>query len=314
MLPTIARCPEHPAFLKEIAKILLYFAGVVLFGALLAPPLYGGAGWLAANGVMRFLAQVDFHSYFDRAILVAAVVLLIPAACSLKIGSVSDLGLRPNPQWRRDLAAGLFLAALSSAILILCASACGAWRLRDPGRLRSVAAQIPAAIIVSLLEEALFRGGMQGLVRRTASKWTTLVFVAALFAAVHFLKPPQNSITGAIDWSSGFRVIPKTIWQFQDPGLVVGGLCTLFAVGLILGYVREKTRSLWMPIGLHSGWILGKSFGQIGWLKANRHAPSASPWFQDHLLSGVAPLLILAATGALAAFLLSRLPRSEPQP
>ena len=87
-------------------------------------------------------------------------------------------------------------------------------------------------VTVALLEEALFRGALQGVVRRTATDGAALVFVAALFAAVHFLKPPENAVAPhEVAWWSGFALVPQAFWQFGEPKLLLGGFTTLFLVG-----------------------------------------------------------------------------------
>ena len=46
--------------------------------------------------------------------------------------------------------------------------------------------------------------------------------------------------------------------------LVLAGFTTLFLIGLILADARLQTRSLWLPIGLHAGWILASgAFNKI---------------------------------------------------
>jgi membrane protease YdiL (CAAX protease family) len=148
------------------------------------------------------------------------------------------------------------------------------------------------ALVVSVLEEILFRGALQGAVRKTTVDDFAIVVVAVLFAAVHFLKPPAHGVPATdIRWWSGLALLPDTLDQFRQPALLLGGFSTLLVVGLILGYARERTRSLWMPVGLHAGWILGK----MGLLAVTRHS-EAWPWLGPDVLVGLAPLLTLLAT------------------
>ena len=269
----------------------------------MAPALYWGGQDLAAHGIAPFLGAVDFHSFFDRAILVAAVALLWPLVRSLKISRMDELGLKPNVRRGRDLGSGLAIALASSLALAGCAWLVGAWHPPDPSRWARVLAILPTAAVVATLEEALFRGAIQGAVQRSAPKAAAMIFVAALFAIVHFLKPPENAIpAGSIGWGSGFAVIPLTFWQFHHLATLLGGFTTLFLVALILGYARLRTASLWMPIGLHAGWVIGKSIGLIGWAKPGKNGLQHLPWFGADLLTGLCPVLILVVTGALIAW------------
>ena len=70
--------------------------------------------------------------------------------------------------------------------------------------------------------------------------------------------------------------------------LVLAGFTTLFFIGVILAHARLRTRSLWLPIGLHAGWILANSvFNKI----AHREIV-ALPWLGKSLLIGIVPLCV----------------------
>ena len=91
-------------------------------------------------------------------------------------------------------------------------------------------------------------------------------------------------------------------WQWGDLRLVLGGLATLFAVGLVLGYARWRTRALWLPTGLHAGWVFGlKSFSA-----ASRHAAANNLWFGEDLRHGVVPVAVVVLTGVGVAAWLRR--------
>ena len=67
---------------------------------------------------------------------------------------------------------------------------------------------------------------------------------------------------------------------------------TLFLIGWILADARLRTRSLWLPIGLHAGWIFAAgAFNRV----AHRGIPEL-PWLGKNLLVGIMPLSIAALT------------------
>ena len=297
---------------QDIRRIAVYFLAVLALGAALAPWLFWGAHWL--GGVispLEFLQRVPFARYFNRAMLVAAVALLWPLVRSLHLRGRADLGLAPNPRWLRDLwicfalAAGL-LFALGAVLVVL-----NFYKLRAVPNWSALPNAMLSAAAVSLLEETLFRGAMLGLVLRSARTWPAQIFVAALYAIVHFLKPPVDAAQlasdfGSVHWLSGFQLLPKVFWQFADPWLLLGGFVTLFLVGLILGLVTQRTRSLWCAIGLHAGWVLGlKSFSAV----TAPTSPDSLPWVGQNLLIGLGPLLTVLITAVLVrVFIKSRIP------
>ena len=279
-------------------KIAAYFLGTLFLGALLAPPLYWAGHAVAAWGPLHKLGEFEFRRYFDRAMLVAALVLLWPAVRALRVGSWRDLGLRPDGRRWRHLALGFALAAGGLWLLGLGFVEMGWYGPRKVVPWGAMLGFLVAAAAVACVEEGFFRGALQGLVGRTASAAGALVFVAALFAVLHFLKPPEGAVDlGEIGWWSGFEYLPRVFWQWGDLRLVLGGLATLFAVGLVLGYARWRTQALWLPVGLHAGWVFAlKSFSAT-----TRHTAPNNLWIGESLYYGLAPLAVVVLTGLLVA-------------
>ena len=59
-----------------------------------------------------------------------------------------------------------------------------------------------------------------------------------------------------------------------------------FFIGWILADARVLTRSLWLPIGLHAGWI----FGSGAFSRVARQQTLALPWLGKNMLVGIVPL------------------------
>ena len=288
---------ETSLTLKDLGKIILYLVATVVLGALLAPPLLWGAQWLAAHGILTWLPHVEFRRFFHRAILVAAIALIWPVACWLRVSGVRGLGLERNSRRFGDVAAGFALSFLLMVVLaeVLVAKHVVEWSRHIPwGKLETIAI---SAVVVSFLEEWLFRGAILGLLIRALPEWAALTASSALFSIVHFLKSqgPPPAI-GKIGWFSGFALIPDAFSRFSQPMLVLGGFTTLFCIGWILGWARLKTRSLAMSMGLHAGWILGvMSFAKV----TRRVMKNTMPWFGEDLSVGLGAVAVVLATGLL---------------
>ena len=93
-------------------------------------------------------------------------------------------------------------------------------------------------------------------------------------------------------WTSGFASISDAFAGFGDLMMVLAAFATLFLIGCILADARVLTRSLWLPIGLHAGWIFGS--GTFSWLA--RRQMVALPWLGKNLLVGIIPLGLAAVT------------------
>jgi uncharacterized protein len=277
--------------LKDVIKLAAYFIATIVIGAVLAPILFWTAQSLAAHGVFPFLARYDFETFFHRALLVAAVLLLWPLLRVSHVRCLADLGLAPNSRWGRDLCAG---AVVSVVPLLLCGVlliALGVYAFRHSVAWPRFGKMLAASITVPFIEEAFFRGIVLGVLLRTGLKYIAIFAVSVIFAAVHFLKAPDRT-SEIVTWTSGFSSIAHAFDGLGDPMMLASALATLFFIGWILADARVLTRSLWLSIGLHAGWIFAS--GTFS-LLARQRMP-AFPWVGKNLLVGIIPLGVAALT------------------
>ena len=277
--------------MKDAARLAAYFIAIVVVGALLTPILFWSAQTLAAHGVFPFLAKYDFDTFFHRAILVAAVLLLWPLLRVSNVRGLSDLGLAPNPHWARDVGSGVLLSVIP---LLFCGALLielHVYSFRHVFVWPRFGKVLLAAISVPFIEETFFRGIVLGIVLRTGRMRLSIAAVSALFAAVHFLKGSEWE-PAIVTWTSGFQSIADAFAGFGDPMTVLSAFATLFLIGCILADARVLTRSLWLPIGLHAGWI--SASGTFSWLARGQMV--ALPWLGKNLLIGIIPLGLAAVT------------------
>jgi membrane protease YdiL (CAAX protease family) len=277
--------------LKDAARLLVFFIATILVGALLAPVLFWGAQWLMAHGLFAFLAKFDFETFFHRALLLAAATLFWPLLRSIQVRRPADLDLSPNPRWSRHLLLGFVF----SSIPLLC---CGAgliafhiYSLRSHIDLAALAQTLGSAIAVPPIEEIFFRGLVLGILLKSGRQYLAILATSALYSIVHFLKAPDRT-SDVVTWISGFNSIAHSFSQFGQPKLLLAAFTTLFLIGWILADARVRTRSLWLPIGLHAGWIFSNGlFNRI----AHREI-LAYPWLGKSLLVGIIPLGVAGLT------------------
>ncbi|HEY2123846.1 MAG TPA: CPBP family intramembrane glutamic endopeptidase [Chthoniobacterales bacterium] len=277
--------------MKDAARLLAYFALTLLLGAILAPLLFWGGQALASHRILPFLAAFDFESFFHRALMVAGILLIWPFLRSLQVRRLSDLGLAPDQRWLSHLLGGLLFAAIP----LLC---CGAalvvfhiYSLRVTFSARAVATILGASTVVPIIEELLFRGLILGILLRSGRKYLAMFVTSAFFSVLHFLKAPEHTST-VVTWMSGFNSIAHSFAQFSDPMLVAAAFTTLFLLGWILADTRLRTEALWLPIGLHAGWIFGNGlFNRLA-----RRQVLALPWIGKNLLVGLVPLGVCGIT------------------
>lgn len=279
--------------MKDAARLLAYALATVLLGALLAPPLYWAGQSLTSSRHLRFLAQFGFETFFHRALLVAALLLIWPLLKSLNISGRGDLLLKRNGRAARDASGGFLIAAAPLLFFALGLITLGVYSYRGSS-FGGLAPRWASSLFVPLIEEPLFRGLVLGILLRGCSPLVAAGATSAIYSVLHFLKPSEEG-TAVVTWTSGFDSIGRSFVQFSDPVLLLAGFTTLFVLGWILADARIQTRSLWLPIGLHAGWI----FASATFNKVAHREMLALPWIGQNLLVGIAPLAVALVSWAI---------------
>ena len=250
--------------MRPLRALGIYIAVVFLGGASLAPWLY----WLAQAVAHTFpgLAHQPFHRFVNRALLIFALAGLWPLLRALGATSPREVGLRkPTTHWRK-LLGGLLLGFASLALVATVTLVAGGRALNhhnDPMRLmEKIIGAALSAVVVALLEETLFRGGIFGGLRRVFHWHIALVTSSMIYAIVHFLESAKHE--GEITWLSGLELLPRMLHGFTNWEQIVPGFFNLTVAGVLLALAYQRTGNLYFSIGLHAGWIFWlKSYGAI---------------------------------------------------
>ena len=236
--------------MRATAIFFLYLVGCLALAAALSVPLVQ-TGWLdyPPERVMGRLAQVF------------VLLGLWPFLKAMGLSDWRSLGYGVSrPRFLFALGLGwvlgvLILLALALALLEL------QIRVPDPGSLSwsFVALKVLQAFIggllIGLLEETFFRGALYGAIRRRNGVFPALVWSALLYAVLHAMKPGALPIGVAFDASGAQTMVAGVfldVFQWRN----LDSLAALFAVGVFLGLVRERTGHIGWCIGLHAGWVL----------------------------------------------------------
>ncbi|MEP4076743.1 CPBP family intramembrane glutamic endopeptidase [Haloferula sp.] len=344
---------------SDVLKIFLYVAASLALGAAMAPWLYNIGMGIAevtegkeTNELFAWLgeharsAKDNFPRFFDRSLLLAAVVLLFPLLSWLKMGRESstyrdtpwslripdsvvamDQGqpLRRNPDGLFHGLMGFILAAgllLTSGWLMVQA---GMFMWRDvevstggvANRLvmpvewgEILRKGLTTALVVAVIEEVLFRGVLLGIFLRAMKPMPAILMLSLLFAFVHFLEPQVGaSVPDPEAANAGFILLGQIFSRFADPMSFIGRFAVLTAVGVVLAIARWRTGSLWLPIGLHAGWVFALViFKSSTWPILD--LPEIARWLVGmSLLEGLLPLMMMVVTGVVVAMLTR--PRDE---
>jgi len=250
--------------MKTGRAIALYAAAVFALSAVLAPWLF----W-----AVHTFGDWPFRRVFDRVILGVALVGLWPLLRAAGIRSWREVGFVPDLFRLRQLGVGLLVGIISygAGSLWLAPS------LRAGGNPWNLLGFAFTGIVVALLEETFFRGGLQNIFQRRMPAWLAVLLVSGVYSAVHFLKPSGAHIAGdAVRWNSGFEYLGGVAaCSFQEPG-VWRSVVSLWLAGIVLGWAFARTQALWLSVGLHAGWVF--ALKTLAWLGAGSLVDKVLVW------------------------------------
>ncbi len=287
--------------MRAFAQWSAYLLTVFLGGALLAPVLYGVVQELAAPfpSWQAVVAQ-PFHRYVHRALLGLALLGLWPLLRLNGLRSVAALGWTSFPEGGRWLLRGLGLgvAGLALAAVLTVAAGGRAWRvgLSAGEGIEILAGALGSAAAVALIEETLFRGALQGTLRRRWPAWGAVIASSLVYAGTHFFA--RAHWQGEVRWDSGLVVVGRMLAGWGDAAAWWPGGLNLVLAGLVLGAAFEVSGSLYLPAGLHAGWVLAiKVYGAT---TQPVPAPLAG-WGTGRLTDGWVALPVLVLTAGVLA-------------
>lgn len=163
--------------------------------------------------------------------------------------------------------------------------------------LRTLLSGLLSGLTVGFIEETFFRGLMHTGMRRSLGFWQTALPIAALYAALHFVKPaPLGEAT--FDSASALQMIVGGVARLGDFAAIADSFVTLLVVGVFLSMVRERTGNILWAIGIHAGWVMIIKLMKY-LTDPTRIDGRASAWVgsYDHITGWMATLLL----GAIAA-------------
>ena len=322
----------------DSVKVWLYAIASMLLAAALAPWLYNLGRALAevtdgkqTNGIVEWVAEgcrkAGLAIYFKWAWGIAGAVLAVPFIGWLKVGRgvgnrtaawsvrvpggwrVNDGGqrlrFRLSGGWDGLSGFGLsvaLVAVLGAAVLLIGAFR---WSGEPVGLAGTAGRMLPWAVGLAVVNEVVFRGFAMGVFLRAVGVPAAITMAALLSAAVGFFGPLAGSVVVDPEGSAaGFHLLGLLAKRLADPWVLTAGFLPLFALGGLLGYARWRTASLWLPVGLHAGWIFSTRLFQELAKPLHLPAPFARALVGDTLQHGWIPLVALVVAGIVVHFII----------
>ncbi len=237
-----------------------------------------GALTVCIGVVLSLLAQpwlpLSWWKVFRRCASIAAALSVWIILSKIEHRSIRSYGLGDWRAGKRQLAFGLLLGAGTLAVLLGGGVLVGVCRINltpDLARFwRTLIGFVPAALLVSVLEELVFRGILLQHLQRASTPMIGMLLSSALYAVVHV------------------KHAPFAMGTFLD-------LVGLFLLGCVLAMTYAKTGQLYLAIGLHASLAYGVrvdklfiEFPEPSWLGGTSRIVNGLPgWLALLGLAGV---------------------------
>lgn len=208
-----------------------------------------------------------FSRVWNRVFEALLVVGLVAAWRRLDLGGPSAIGFR-RAAWARDLGRGLAAGVAGLGVGLGLCWAGGALRpqLRfEAGKtVQKALLGAGAAVAVGLGEEALFRGVLLRRLSLDLGRAVGLATTTGIYAAVHAIGKSEKIARPTP--TAGFARL-QTLFAPLARRKALPTLVGLAAFGSLLAWARLRSGSLWLPVGIHAGWVavfrMGRLFFEI---------------------------------------------------
>jgi len=167
-----------------------------------------------------------------------ALVLLIPSAISLLVMAridkvrASAFGLSLHQGWFRDILTGIGFAGGLLLFTLVGSFLFGKARVESSGSvsvLPTIGATFLVLAVAALSEELVFRGYPFQVFLKSLGPWGAMLLISLIFGLLHA----------------------------PNPGATLLSILNTILAGIFLCRAYLKTRSLWLPYGIHVGWNAG---------------------------------------------------------
>lgn len=239
--------------MRTFLKFIVLLAAALLLAAMLTYP-----SWR----LVELVSDQPVHRVMHRLAMLFALLGLVWFVRRQQLGYAAALGYGlPRGRFLRQLGMGYVCGLLLLLPLII---ALFALELRVPKPqaftlthvLPLLGSGVLGGLTVALIEETFFRGILQTAVGRESGTAAAVILPSALYASLHFLGGRLRLADAEVDWSVGCAVLAKLFEKYAAPLELVDSLLALFAVGVLLAFIRQRTGAIAACIGLHASWVM----------------------------------------------------------
>ncbi|WP_198243702.1 CPBP family intramembrane glutamic endopeptidase [methane-oxidizing endosymbiont of Gigantopelta aegis] len=218
------------------------------------------ACWLGYYLLLAFGDVVEFRKIISKTTLVLLLLSIFPLKAWLKL-SWQDLGFAPPRQFLHQMGLGLLIGIITLLPVLLVLYGLDV-HIIDTSRdwtvlkaCKRIGISLLLALLISFLEEPLFRGILLASLRQKLSLSLAVGLSAFYYASLHFLKAKSSVPYAEISPAKGFDLMLEAFANWFNPA-IFSALLALWVVGVFLALIRIEFRhSLGICVGCHAGWV-----------------------------------------------------------
>ncbi len=203
---------------------------------------------------------IELRKIISKATLVLLLLSIFPLKRRLNL-SWSELGFAPARRFIRQMAIGLLIGIITLLPVLLVLYGLDV-HVIDSGRqwtaakaVKRMVISLLLALLISFLEEPLFRGILLTSFRKKLSLSLAVGLSAFYYASLHFLKSKTSVPYDQISPGKGFELMLDAFANWINPE-IFSALLALWVVGVFLALIRvEIKQGLGICIGCHAGWV-----------------------------------------------------------
>lgn len=252
--------------MKKYKKLILIFLTIILFCCILGPIVKIPLDYLLEerNLFTRSFdykeGVYDFGKIMRRILMLSALIAFVLFGKSLKILPLILSAIKLRHGFLRQFFLGLLLAVLSLLIYYSLALLFGVWIIHID--FYSVGIIISKLIeytllgcLIGFIEEAFFRGFVLQSFMEDMSLPIAVCTTSIIYSILHFFKADVYVTTGFQAFVGFTTIIQFFKPLFLDFVINLPSIIGYFLVGVVLSYAFIRTGSVYLSIGLHSGWV-----------------------------------------------------------
>jgi membrane protease YdiL (CAAX protease family) len=213
--------------------------------------------YFIVQGIGEF---VPFRKIISKSTQLFLVLSIFPAMVYLKINK-EELGFAPRPIFLKQLLQGFGLGFMTLmpvfiVLYVLKINVIDEMHTWTTGLLaRNMSINLLLALIISLIEEPLFRGILLAGLNKKVPVIAAILISSAYYAALHFLNSKTDIPVQDLNLFSGFKLLDEAVTNLLNPN-ILSAFFALLMVGIFLGVLRTQVKaSLGLCIGCHTCWV-----------------------------------------------------------